>query len=81
MSGQLVTWDRPWVGQTRRTPMEIQLVWPSFADRPALAAAGRVAAGAAIGGLFGLTTLYLAMWIAIGIGVGAAVNRIMSSRR
>jgi hypothetical protein len=51
-----------------------------MADRPALAAAGRVVAGAAIGGLFGLTTLYPATWVAIGIGVGVAVNRIMARR-
>jgi hypothetical protein len=61
--------------------MQIELAWPRLSDRPALAEAARIAAGAAIGAVFGATTLYPAVWLAIGVGVGLLANRLVAARR
>ncbi len=81
MSGQVVAWDRAWVGQTRRQPIEIQLSWPRLCDKKGFLSATRVAMGAAVGAVFGASTLYLGLWIDIDAAAGFALNQLMPRAR
>ncbi len=80
MSGQLVVYESVWMAQRRGPAIQLQLRWPGIGGLPRLAAAGRIAAGATVGALFGTTTSYFAVWLAIGAAVGLIGDRIMSRK-
>jgi hypothetical protein len=78
MSGQMVIYESVWMAQRRGPAIQLHLNWPSLPTLVRLAAIGRVGAGAAVGALFGATTSYFTLWVAIGFAVGVGGNWIMS---
>ncbi len=80
MSGQLVVYESVWMAQRREPTIQLQLHWPDLTARPRLLAGTRICAGAAVGALFGATTSYFSLWVAIGAAIGVAGHWIMSRR-
>jgi hypothetical protein len=77
MAANIIALGAPWRNH-RPAPM-LHLPRGLFAARPhpILATVARVSMGAAIGGLFGATTLYPLFWLALGAFMGAALGKLL----
>ncbi len=76
MVGQIVTLEPAWPMQLSRPTLNLRRRRRPMAPAPAIETLSRLAVGAGLGAVVGLTTLHVGVWVALGAASAWACGRL-----